>query len=103
MLLVIDQEGKSAYIPTREFTPNSTVWHQADAVKDMSSGKILKRSKLGFEFDFNAPMSKPLWAHTKFGVAFLGKDKAWLWNIGYQADNGFTLPSKQVLLNYVVV
>jgi hypothetical protein len=103
MLLVIDKEGKSAYIRTTQFLPNSTIYHQAEGIKDMSSGRVVKKSKQGFAFDSNAPIARALRAHTKFGVSIQGEKKAMIWNIGYQAANGFTIPSKEVLLNYEVV
>jgi len=102
LYLVIDSLGKSAYIKMPNLGDQNRVLYQVEAIKEVESGKVLKTSAKGFAFNQDAPIAVPIRARTNLGLALVGTTP-FTWHVGYQADNGFTVPSRKVLANYTLV
>lgn len=92
--MLLDSQGFAALIPLWELPRG--VFRYCEGLKVVETGEVLKLPK-DFVFpNTSQPWAQPIYAHTIWGLETY-KEKALVWRIGYQAANGFSVPSAQVI------
>jgi hypothetical protein len=103
-VMVLDSEGRAAIIPADSYYRHLMHRHMFSGVKRLDTGNVVQPAADHFYFPqtMNVPTAVPLKANTRFGVWMYG-DTALVWKIGLHAANGFCVPCKEAMVNYVVV
>jgi hypothetical protein len=91
--MVLDSQGKAAII---EFSTAVSRIGLFSGVKIMD-GDVIKEPPQEMFFPGYAPMAEPIEAYTRYWFDRVGT-KARKWKIGFQAPNGFSVPSAEVVL-----
>lgn len=93
--MVLDSQGRAALIALADLPPGFLrIFY---GVKILDSGEVPRTPAANMSFPFSAPRAQPLYARTKFGISFVGRENALVWNIGWIADNGFSVPTRRAI------
>lgn len=103
---VVDQQGVPAIIEAvseTEFPPRFL--ESVRYVFNLISRRIIKDSGRGDDVNYGflpfIPIARTIYASTPFGITMFG-DRAMVWRIGFEADNGFNTVSSRVRELYVL-
>lgn len=98
-VMVLDSKGRAATFDVDSVS--SHLLRNCVGIKVLASvlgefATIARVPPQGMTFPVYAPVAQPIRACTKFGASIFGKD-AIVWEIGLEADNGFSAPPREVV------
>lgn len=99
--MLLDAQGNAALVKFADL-PHGII-RTSYGLKVWETDEVIKAPSGSFQFPLHAPVARVVYARTRYGYAQFG-EKAIVWAMGLQNDQGFSLPSAEIINSlYVVV
>lgn len=98
LAMILDTKGTAAKVELDDMKFNQL--KECLGVKaylEDGTTRVIKEPPENMYFPMDAPVARHLKVYTKYGIATYGRRDALVWDIGFEADNGFSMPSRDVV------